>query len=138
LEAHYRETVNGHTIAEPLQQRFRWLSAGDSRVYQELLNHFLMQDRRTAVDHCAGQILIVLRELVVNPGAIQPFTRELRVGCHKVSVVYDPQQPDVRLTTGAPDAWRPESATEGSAIAWIVGIAIVLFIFWICSGAGRH
>ena len=127
VEKHLLETVNGHTIPEPLQRRFQWLAGGDTQAMQQLLNHFLLKDRQEAVAAVYAQVVILLRAAAIDKG-IQGFRRELKVGGHAVHVFLDPKATAVTLSHGSP---RFKSPPDYSGLGCLGVIAVIILMIWL-------
>jgi hypothetical protein len=121
IDQHMTATVTGHTISEALQCRFLWLADGDSQAMQQLLNHFLMRDRKQAVTVVSAEVALILQHARADT-AVQAFRRELRVGGHTVHIFLDPLATDVKLTPGPPKFRRRPD------YSWIIALCIIAVI----------
>jgi hypothetical protein len=129
IEKHMLETVNGHTLPEPLQRRFQWLASGDTQVMQELLNHFLLRDQQQAIEAVAAEVTVLLRAAACGE-AIQSFRRETKVGGHTIHVFLDPRATTVSLARGGP---RFKSRPDYSWIGGLIVIAVIIAWIWLGS-----
>jgi len=124
VDQHVKANINGHTIPDALQLRFRWLSHGDPQVMQELLNHFLIRDRQQAIATVGAQVALILQH-ARDDSAVQAFRRELKVGGHTVHIFLDPLATDVKLSPGSP---RYQGAPSYSWIWWLGVIAAIITV----------
>ncbi len=123
---HVNATVNKHGVPENLQRRFQWLADGDSKLMQDLLNHFLIRDRQQAVE-VSHAIVSLLLPQAQKGDALKGFRRELKVGGHTVHVFLDPRATEIKLTPGPP---RYKPAPDYS---WIVVVVIVVLAIALAS-----
>jgi hypothetical protein len=121
-------TINGHTIPDGLQRRFKWIAEGDAKLMQELLNYFLIRDRQQAIEAVGAEVALILLH-ARDDSAVQGFRRELKVGGHTVHIFLDPRATEVKLSPGSP---RYRGAADYSWIGWvgfIVGIIVLILLF---------
>jgi hypothetical protein len=129
VSSHVHETVTEYTIPANLERRFEWLADGDSRVMQELLNHFLMRDREEAIE-VTDAVVAMLLPLARDDEVMKGFRRELKIGGHRVNVFYDPREEDVSSNPGVP---RYKAQPDYSSVGCIVAVAIVILLIWLAS-----
>ena len=63
MRSHIMDTVVRYNISEPLERRFNWLSMGDVKIKQQLLNHLLDIEKERAVVGAREQAPVMLRHL---------------------------------------------------------------------------
>jgi len=82
------EKVSHYTIPPQLQGRFAWLAAGDVSVAQELLNHFLDEEKALVVADAKERIPVLLRGANINSDVIARVTQRYEVGRHAIDLVF--------------------------------------------------
>jgi hypothetical protein len=129
--AHVIETVQHYTIPEPLQQRFQWLSGGDVKVQQQLMNHLLEMEKHQSIELTRLQIPMMLKQIRDHADYTHRLVHSLQIGKHKFEMVYDKDAFGVTLEdpTG-----RLGESTRGNRswlwLAWIVGGLILLWLMY--------
>ncbi len=116
VDQHLTATVNGHTIPDALQSRFKWLADGDAQVMQVLLNHFQMRDRQQTIAAVCAEVALILQHTQNNAACprVLPGTYNRRTYCPHFS---RPARNASELIAGA--AAIPSSA--GLLVARIAG-----------------
>jgi len=89
LTAWIYETVVGFQLPANLLSRFRWLSDGDVKVQESLLNHFLEQEKSIMVDALGGE-LKHLQERFRTPSQthVSKASYSFKLSNHSLSVVF--------------------------------------------------
>jgi hypothetical protein len=128
VRCHLTTTATSQNIPEPLQQRFRWLADMDAQVMQQMLNHFLQQDREQAVAAVDAQVAMILQTIRTSPD-VKAFRRDLKLGNHNVHVFYDPRATDVTITPGAPRFRPAPDYSWLGCLGLIVVVIVLVFLF---------
>ena len=77
-----------HAIPERLAAEFNWLAAEDVAVRQQLLNHFMVEQRRTAMTNAALNLDMLLRAFQSDTeSAITAFSHTIIAGEHQVEII---------------------------------------------------
>jgi hypothetical protein len=91
------DVVVHYTIPTSLERRFDWLAAGDSRVKQQLLNHFLEHEKTFVTEGARQRVPVLLEHLRDNTGANTYRAAEvLKIGNHELEVTVDRNASGVR------------------------------------------
>ena len=130
---HVMETVRSYTISESLEQRFKWLSMGDVKVQQELMNRLLDMEKQQAVELTRFQIPVMLEHIRNNAGYTRRLAQVLEIGSHKFEMVYDKAALGVALEApvsfSRASSLSPSSEKNLTWIFWlIVGLLILYFL----------
>ena len=132
---HILDCVRHYKIPEQLENRFKWLSAGDVDVRQQLLNHVMDLEKEAVIQNAKGQIQIFITQIRQNADVNQNIHQSVQVGNHRFEIFYDPAASGARLSDTAPvvarSRGRPAAAIGGdvdNVVLWLVGIGIALFI----------
>lgn len=126
VKAHLEEVVIHYTIPDSMEKRFEWLSEGDVRIKQELLNHLRQQEEALLLEAVQLNLPILLNHLRSDEGRLTNHVAQVvNVGKHKVKVIVDDRvtgitdvSPKIKYFSGSNTTW----------IWWVIGIAIFLFI----------
>lgn len=132
LREHLERSVKEYVVPDQLKARFKWLATDDSTSYQQLLNHFLLQDRDTAVAHATAQVAVIMQ--AVRDGVqVQDFSREVVVGRHRAILRFDRSCRGIRtekvIVFGQPNVTRraPYNSGDWGCLIYIVlGIAAII------------
>jgi hypothetical protein len=130
IRNHIFSTVENYVIPEPLNLRFRWLSSGDVKVQQQLLNHFLDAEKDLAVTGTAQQLPVMMKHLRQSADQIHGMKQTIEIGKHRFDLIYDTNLTELRLEepTIAQSIRATSGAPDWSWIWWVVGIAALLFL----------
>ncbi len=130
---HITRVVIDYNIPETLERRFEWLSAGDVRVKQKLLNHVQQMESALVMKGARRQVPIMLNHLRSAEGEYtHRLTQVLEIGKHKLEILVDEAATGVRLEEPpAISIEKSGSASSDSGFGWIwwfiVG-AVILFL----------
>lgn len=135
VRSHMDDVAVRYTIPTSLEKRFEWLSAGDARVKQELLNHFLEQEKTFVVEGAQQRVPVLLEHLRSNTGANTYRAAEvLKIGNHELEVAVDRSASGVRLEERhvAPSWSMPlkSSSTTPSYrwVFWVIGAIVAVYL----------
>jgi hypothetical protein len=120
-------TVTGHAIPETMEKRFEWLSSGDVKVKQQLLNNLRAMERNLVLDTIREELPIFLAQIRNNGKVMSRVTRTLRIGKHECVVAFDPKASGITDSIYVPALPKTGSALP-SWLWWIAGGAILLFL----------
>ena len=127
------EEVTQYSVPEHVRNRFRWLTAGDVRMQEQLLNHFRQLEKELAVRK-VNEELPVLQRQVGNHGDItHRATSVIQVHRHEIELWVDARLGggirEGRPTPPRPAPSRSTRATGFGWIWWMIGIiALVSFL----------
>jgi hypothetical protein len=135
------DVVIHYTIPSPLEKRFDWLSAGDARVKQTLLNHFQQHEKTLVVEGARLQVPVMLEHLRGNAGLnTHRLAQILKIGNHELELAVDKNGSGVRLVE--PYVARPHandsqtsSQAQSSSYGWVFWVAAAIFVLFLLS---RH
>ena len=130
---HIDEVVTQYRIPDNLERRFNWLSAGDVRVKQDLLNHVQQAEKSLVVEGARRQLPVMLQHLRGSEGQhTHRLAQVLKIGNHELEVLVDKTAAGVQLEDVA-EVSRKSSGVKSSRhgfgwIWWFVVWAVVLFL----------
>ena len=97
------------------EKRFSWLSAGDVRVKQELLNYFRHKEKALAVERARAKVPVMLEHLRSEGGRhTRRLAEVLKIGQHEFEITLDRSWSGVTLWS------RPSSGVEAQRRRWAV------------------
>lgn len=135
VREHMENVVVHYTIPTALERRFEWLAAGDSRVKQQLLNHFLEYEKIVVVDGAKLRVPVLIEHLRGDAGANTHRAAEvLKLGNHELEVTVERSAAGVRLEepyvapTYAPSGTvHAPSGSSYGWVLWLVGALILIY-----------
>jgi hypothetical protein len=131
---HVEDVVVRYQIPDKLERRFAWLSAGDARVKQELLNYFRNMEKELVVSAAQAQMPVMLDHLRSDEARhTTRLAQILKVGKHELELLLDRDAHGVRLEDPVP-AWRHSGTATGAGGGggglWWIAIPIGALILW--------
>ncbi len=127
IDGHFSNQKVLYAIPKHLEDRFDWLSDNDVTVKQQLLNHFMNEQRRSAVASARLNIPMMLEQMKGEASAhISALSHTVFVGNHHVEVKADPLRTGFVLSNSLNDAIRPPIKLPWGGIA-IAAAAIIGF-----------
>ena len=131
IEAYLANQSVLYAIPEELEARFDWLSSNDVTVKQQLLNHFMNEQRKAAIASVRLNIPMMLDRMNTDTeGRISKLIHTVYVGNHQLEVKADPLRTGFTLSDSPNDAIKPPPkfswpAGLGIAAAILIGFFIV-------------
>jgi hypothetical protein len=126
---HIQEVVVNYKIPTNLERRFEWLSGGDVRVKQELLNHLLQMEKSLVVNGAREQLSVLLDHLR-GEGSYHThrLAHILKVGKHELEMLIDKTALSVTVEHRPVRSRATNSASRSdlSSLWWVVGIGLSL------------
>jgi hypothetical protein len=125
------QVVTHYKIPEQLERRFNWLSAGDTHVKQDLLNHLQQYEKQLVAEGVRLQLPVMIEHLRSEAGQhTHRLVQVLKVGNHEVELALDKNASGVAIVE--PWTARPTAAFGQAAnykwLWWIVAAIVVLFL----------
>ena len=132
---HLLETIVNYKIPDPLESRFKWLSAGDIQVKQDLLNHFLNIEKQLIINGLKNRLPVIFNHIRNEGNYTQRITQDVKIGNHKLTLMLDPKTKVISLEN--PSTYYSYSKTKTSfadILGWIFwGVIIFIFFSRACS-----
>ena len=125
--------VRAFTIPESMENRFKWLAAGDVSVKQKLLNHLQELEQQEIIAGTIMQLPVIFQHLNSPEGqSTRAAAQEIKVGNHKVRLEFERGHSGItegstRTRMSATLGFR----TENSWVGWAIGAGVVLVIFYL-------
>jgi hypothetical protein len=126
IKTHLEQAVVSYTIPEPLETRFIWLAEGDVSVKQQLLNHFLHQERKLISHGLDAKIPILLTSFKQFEGQIHGMTETITIGGHCVEVCFDKTKEGVSISKHRPPSQL--IPTSNSSKSGCLTMIIIMFV----------
>jgi hypothetical protein len=123
-----------HAIPERLAGEFQWLAAEDVAVKQQLLNHFMLEQRRTAMANAALNLDMLLRALQSDTEAlITTFSHTIITGEHQVEIVAERSRSGFIFSDLRQDPPKPPEPTVLERFSGFLILALIIAgIFAFC------
>lgn len=125
------QTVQGYFIQDGLTKRFRWLSAGDVHVQQQLMNHLLETEKQVAVNALHEQLPVLMGHMQRHGSVTTHLQQTIQLGKHRIDLRFEAEGSGVRME-------EPRRFTAGRSVGtgsdltwlwWVIGIAAVIVFF---------
>jgi hypothetical protein len=129
IESHLLEIVTAYKIPDPLERRFRWLSSGDVSIRQQLLKHFLDEERRLIASDVRTRTRVFLGHLQQPACWTGRITQQYAIGKHQIDLHFEPRARGIRRGTPgitAPARSMQANAPSGQGGGCLVIVAAVL------------
>lgn len=90
VEEFFSENLVAYKIPENMESRFEWLSQGDVKVKQKLLNHFLQKEKILLEEVFNNKIPVLIDHFISKKGNYTTrYSEVLVAGSHKVTIIFD-------------------------------------------------
>ncbi|MEY8143001.1 hypothetical protein [Falsihalocynthiibacter sp. CO-5D18] len=131
---HADKVIEDFAIPENIENRFKWLSAGDVNVRQELLNHLQKFERLSVLNGAREHVPTIIEHLNSPDGeATKSATQELKVGNHSIRLEFEKSHSGISEGSIRKHQNKPSSSSDDSVFGWvillIVGAGILYFLF---------
>ena len=125
---HTDKVIEDFAIPENLENRFKWLSAGDVNIRQQLLNHLQKIERQSVLNGAREQVPTIIDHLN-SPGgqATKSATQELKVGNHSVRLEFEKSHSGISEGSIRKQHFQSSSSSDGSGFGWLI---------WLIMGGG--
>jgi len=130
VRGHLREKVQSYVIDETISKRFDWLAENDSKLCQDLRNHFLHLEKEQLSAASYDRIGVMLAQIQRADVQHQTLIQTFEVGKHQVEVQFSPKSSGI--LDKAPrhvysSTTRAKSRNDSSGC--LVGIALLAIFF---------
>jgi len=125
VKKHLEDVVIHYDIPSSMDARFNWLSQGDVKIKQQLLNYFRQQEKALLSEALRTKLPVLMNHLHSEKGNLTTYISQvLNIGKHEVRVEFD------RRVNGITDVNPIRTIKEGNYgwIWWIVGM---IFLLWL-------
>ena len=124
VKDHLEKVVVQYNIPEFMEARFNWLSQGDVDIKQQLLNHFIQQEKLLLSEALRTKLPILMDHLNSKEGKLTTSIKQsLIIGKHEVCIVVDDN------VNGITDI-APMKKSESNVTGWIIGIILFALFIW--------
>ena len=131
VREHFKVKVQSYTIDGAVSKRFEWLAENDSKLCQDLRNHFLHLEKAQLAAASFDRIGIMLKQVQRTETKLQTLKQIFEVGKHKVELQFSPESKGI--SNEAPRKFydnKPgsSSANDGD---WGCMVAIAIVIIFV-------
>ena len=114
VEQQLLSDVSQYKIPEALESRFTWLSSGDVAIRQQLLNHFLDEERSLIVTDARNRTEVILKHLEQKGQWTEGIKQEYKIGNHRLELFFDIRASGIRMGRPAhpPSSLQRQPATK--------------------------
>ena len=133
VETYISSVVQNYDIPDRLNERFDWLTAGDVKLKQQILNHLRMSYKKLAVDAAREPVNLMFSQFLQNDKSnIAKFNHTIRVKNIELNLIPDPNADGVTFEEYTPKIYRSNESSGTSEFdkfcPWIIGIGIIIII----------
>jgi hypothetical protein len=128
---HLLSTINEYEIPTPLINRFQWLSMGDVKLKEQLLNHFLGIEKKQAVEFTKLKLPVLLKHFNQNEN-IHHLSETIQIGNHILEMKIDSNFSGVTLEN--PGYYTKHKSNSGGGTGWIWFVIIIIFLIMAAGG----
>jgi hypothetical protein len=131
VERYFAQQTVLYGIPKKLEQRFDWLASNDVAVKQQLLNHFMNEQRKAAIASARLNVPMMLERLRHDEArSILKLTHTIFLGNHRVELRADPLRIGFILSDSPTDAIKPPwkfspLGALGVLAAVVIGFVVV-------------
>lgn len=126
------KTVKDWEVNQNLKKRFEWLSSGDVRIQEKLLNHFKDLEKIQIIDGLKKKMPVLINFNNENQEITGSLTETIKIGNHNLKIRFDLDSDGIEFINPEDDYIPEASDGGGSSIIWI-GLVIFLIILMIAS-----
>lgn len=122
----FSEVLSPHTIPENIERRFEWLSQGDAKMKQQLLNHFRYLEKRLLEDALNHKIPLLLKTFFGSGSASLSVSGQevLIIGKHSVRLEFLSYAQELDVSEMKP---KEPSRPQDYWLVWAILGAIIFF-----------
>jgi len=124
VREHFKEKVLSYNIDDTLSNRFDWLAENDSKLCQDLRNHFLHLEKEQLATASFDRIGIMLEQIQRTETKHQTLKQIFEVGKHKVELQFSSESEGI--SEQAPGSSSSSDGAWGCAI--IIAIVVIFLI----------
>ena len=130
IEAYFSSLTVLYVIPARLEREFDWLSDNDVQVKQHLLNHFMDEQRRSAIASATLNLTMILDGMKSDTEhQISKLSHTVFVGNHQLEMRADPLRSGFVLSDSASDAILPKS--QASVPGCIITVGVLAGGIWL-------
>ena len=121
------EVVTSYRVPANIRSRFKWLSAGDVRVQEQLLNHFRQMAKVVAIEKVNLELPVLQRQVNDHGAVTRRAKSVVQVHKHEIELWVDGSLED-QIREGQPAIERNLAPSGFGWIWWVIGIALLLIL----------
>ena len=122
IAQHIERTVSEHAIPDALQKRFSWLSGGDVRAQQQLLNHLRELEKQQAIELSSLQAADIIEHLRAHADVTKGSVQVIKIGNHQFELRYG-----LEKQSGA--ARSSDNSNSVLNVFWLIVFGLIAYHF---------
>ena len=122
------DAVSTYELPENILKRFDWLSAGDVRLKEKLLNHFRQEEKKLCVDRVKAEMPLLQRQMAQHSDVTALAKSVIQIDKHEISIWVDKKLED-EICEGSPTVHTSDKTFGFNWIWWLVGAGILFALF---------
>lgn len=126
--------VQDWEIIDALKKRFDWLSQGDVKLREKLLNHFKDLEKKQILEGLKLKLPVLKDFLIKNKEITQSIKETVVIGNHKLIIKFDDQTKDIIFSDPIPEskydndeAVRDHIENKSKFPLWLGGLGLLGF-----------
>ena len=126
VSAHLDAIVQDHYIPPHLSENFLWLADNDVVAYERLLNFFVRQEKKLALQEVSRIVPLLQKQKREHPELIQDAKKTVRAGKHSVELL-------IEGPAGSTEVRRWSPPLSASPFRWpllVAGLALLCFLLF--------
>ena len=126
IKVHFDQEINGHKISETITNRFKWLSAKDVQLKENLLNYYESLEKECLKEGIEQLIPSLLKALRQREGSASAFNQKTSFGRHVVFVEVSPQHEGISESKS-----YVSSSESESVFGWCILIGFLALLYFL-------
>ena len=111
VQVNLQELVQNYQVSSTIRDRFEWLAQRDTKLQEELENHF-MQQRRSILAHACHSRIPALIAQIRQGGVHRGINQTIIVGNYKLALRFDPKA--TGISQSAPRVIKKSNASDSN------------------------
>ena len=135
IQSRLEKASQSYKIPDRIKEQFDWLSAGDVKTKENLLTYFLDLEKQVAAAKLKIELPMLQKQ--ISEFEHQTISSKIRVRIHRSSIdIHLDKRLGASFREGEPE--RFAGTTTSTVYAWIISISVVVLLFYMFSGSGKH
>lgn len=127
------KTIKDWEVDENLKKRFIWLSSGDVKIQEKLLNHFKELEKLQIINGLKDKMPVLLKFSNEYQEITGSLTETVKVGNHKLEIKFDLSNNGIEFVNPEDEIVTIENndSSNSSSLIWIIFALIVVFLIFV-------
>ncbi|WP_138924452.1 hypothetical protein [Sulfitobacter sp. BSw21498] len=133
ITSHSEKVITDFQMPENLENRFKWISSGDVKTKQNILNHLQKMERKTVFDGVQMQVPVLQSHLSSPNGQYsKSATQAFQVGSHYIRLEFEASAEGVSIGSIRTNPSLDPDGSSVSGLGWVLWVlgAIALFLIF--------